>query len=443
MNSQIAQVYEQDSKLYLETFLIDNTETRKGKKVNDSTLDSNVNASKKHPLTLYPRQNGDQWIWDHPVLDTNSLSQNIEFQRKYEIGNCVRLKKTKEGSWNAVYEITDEGAKRLFSKYLGQTIPFWTSSGIVHSAKEDPLNITDWRIIHNAIVSEPANGFDKAGVVDMCSGTETTCSAILTASFTKPFCTETGLANYISSLASATANFPHYTMSSETAVTAQQPNSAAVYNPGFSSTNAQTGQGSIPANLTPPNNPNANPEVKKEEVKEDKTDYKAKVKELEELLKVSNTEKEARDNEHKTVTERLASLERENVRNTRKNQVLNLVQQYPEAFLDAKSGLPNNELYSKTVLEWIDKNYDDATVKELLEAKTLKWVNAVQNPNPKSGECTTCNSTTHQTTQMTTQMTTASMDRDSSLPIWEKINDLENARIRLSADKYQKLGRGY
>lgn len=459
-----ALVYKQDSKLYLETFLIDNTVTKKGKKVNDNTLDFNVQASRSHPLTLYPKQSGGKWIWDHPVIETNSLTDNLAFQRKYEIGHEIRIKKVRDGCWNAVYEITDQGAKNLFAKYEGQTIPFWTSSGIIHSSKEDPLNIKDWRIIHNAIVSEPANGFEKAAVVDMCNGTESSCSSILTASITPSFtfCTANALENYISSLSSVSGKFPHYTMSSESSggVSSAAQVGAVTYNPGFTGTNAQTGQGSVPTNLTPPNpssanTENPNPQSKAEteskqqeqgkEKKED-VDYKAKVKELEDQLKQITTEKQAKENENKTVTERIATLERENLRNTRKNQVLAIVAGYPEAFLDAKTGLPQQELYSKTVLEWIDKNYDDKTINELLEAKTIKWVNEVQNiGNNNAKDVVAYNSGTANDYQRTT-MTTASVsttDSDSSLPIWEKISDLTNARIRLFADKYQKMGARY
>ncbi len=162
---QGALITSQDNRLFLETYLIDTTVTKKGKKVNEQTIDSNVLASRGHPLTLYPKQRDDKWIWDHPVIETNSLSDNIELQKKYTIGHEIRMKKVKDGYWNAVYEITDEGAKKLFKEYDGKTIPFYTSTGIIHSSTEDPLDIKNWKIIHNAIVSEPANGFEKAQAV--------------------------------------------------------------------------------------------------------------------------------------------------------------------------------------------------------------------------------------------------------------------------------------
>jgi hypothetical protein len=444
VDSQTAQIYEQNDRLYLETFLIDNTVTKKGKKVNDKTIDDNVSRSRKHPLTLYPRPSEKGWIWDHPVIETNSLSENLELQKKYEIGYEIRSKKIRNGYWNAVYEITDPGAKNLFKDYINKTIPFWTSSGIIHSSKEDPLDIKDWRIIHNAIVSEPANGFEKSIMVDICQGTEQTCSKILTASITtKPsfsFCTQSQLQNYISSLSSLSGVFPYYTMNSESS--AQGGAIANAFNPGFTDNNAKTGMGSIATNLTPPNpNPETTAVEKKQETTEDKTDYKAMVKQLEDQLKSLKTEKEAKETENKTVTERIASLERENSRNSRKNQVLSLAQGYPEAFMDAKTGQINQEAYSKTILEWIDKGFDDATIKELLDAKTLKFVSQLD----KDGKCTTCSSLTAAAqNHQTTQMTTASMsDSDSSLPIWEKIIDLTNANIRLSAEKYHKLGGKY
>lgn len=449
MQVQGALISKHNSRLYLETYLIDTGITKKSKKVNDSTIDNNVLNSRGHPLTLYPRQQDNSWIWDHPVLETNSLSENIELQKRYTIGHEVKLKKIKDGYWNAVYEITDEGAKKLLAEYEGKTIPFYTSTGIIHSSAEDPLDIKDWRIIHNAIVSQPANGFEKAAVVDMCSGTEQTCQAILTASISQPipFCTTAALSNYISSLASWPSSFLHYTMSSETPiaqVSKGETNGAIIYNQGFSGTNAQTGTGTIPASLTPPNPPEqfANKE-QKQESKAEEVDNKLLVDQLKAELKQLKSEKEAKDNENKTVTERLANLERENARNSRKNQVFAILQQFPEAFQDSKTGQINQQEYSKTVLEWIDKGYDDKTIQELLEAKVIKVKNAMNVKNNDQLKQVYSSLTTPDSGYQTTQMTTASVNQDSSLPIWEQVFDLTNARIRNAAEKYQKTGGRY
>lgn len=446
---QGALISKHNSRLYLETYLIDNSVTKKGKKVNDSTIDNNVLRSRGHPLTLYPKQQDNAWIWDHPVIETNSLTDNIELQKKYTIGHEIKLKKVKDGYWNAVYEITDEGAKKLLKEYEGKTIPFYTSTGIIHSSNEDPLDIRDWRIIHNAIVSQPANGFEKAAVVDMCHGTEQACQSILTASTRAdiPFCVTAALTNYISSLASSTVNFPHYTMSSETTaqVSLNEKQSGAItYNPGFTDTNAQTGIGTIPNSLTPSNPPSQF--VKKEDAspqteQKSEVDYKVLADQLKNELKQLKADKDAKESENKTVTERLANLERENARNSRKNQVFTILQQYPEAFQDAKTGQIDQQSYSKTVLEWIDKGFDDKTIQELLEAKVIKVKNAMQSKNADQLKQVYSSLTTpdHQTTQMTT----ASVNQDSSLPIWEQIFDLTNARIKSAAEKYQKLGGNY
>jgi hypothetical protein len=366
---QGALITSQDNRLFLETYLIDTTVTKKGKKVNDQSIDSNVLASRGHPLTLYPKQQSDKWIWDHPVIETNSLSDNIELQKKYTIGHEIRMKKVRDGYWNAVYEITDEGAKKLFAQYENQTIPFYTSTGIIHSSVEDPLDIKNWKIIHNAIVSEPANGFEKAQAVDMCSGTELTCQSILTASTNDkiPFCVTAALGNYISSLASFSGSSVYYTMSSETSTAQVSQGQTDVktgainYNPGFSATNAQTGTGSIPASLTPsmPDPSNTKQDATSKTEQKEEVDYKALADQLKSELKQLKSEKEQKDNDNKTITERLASLERENSRNARKNQVFAILQQFPEAFTDVKTGHVNQQEYSKTVLEWIDKGYDD------------------------------------------------------------------------------------
>jgi len=447
---QGALISSQDNRLFLETYLIDTTVTKKGKKVNDQSIDSNVLASRGHPLTLYPKQRENTWIWDHPVIETNSLSDNIELQKKYTIGHEIRMKKVKDGYWNAVYEIIDEGAKKLFKEYDGKTIPFYTSTGIIHSSVEDPLDIKNWKIIHNAIVSEPANGFEKAQAVDMCSGTELACQSILTASANTqiPFCVTAALGNYISSLASFTGSSLHYTMSSETTAQVSQGQtdvkSAINYNPGFTNTNAQTGTGSIPASLTPsmPDTSNVKQDAKTEQKEE--VDYKALADQLKSELKQLKTEKEQKDNDNKTITERLASLERENSRNARKKPVFALLQQFPEAFPDVKTGHVNQQEYSKTVLEWIDKGYDDKTIQELLEAKVIKVKNVLQSKsNEQQLKQVYSSVTTPDVSYQSTQMTTASVSSDSSLPIWEQVFDLTNARIKNAAERYQKSGGSY
>lgn len=445
---QGALISKHNSRLYLETYLIDTSVTKKSKKVSEKTIDNNVLKSRGHPLTLYPKQHDNQeWIWDHPVIETNSLSDNIELQKKYTIGHEVRLKKVKDGYWNAVYEITNEGAKNLFAEYEGKTIPFYTSTGIIHSSSEDPLDITDWRIIHNAIVSQPANGFERAAMVDMCQGTEQACQSILTASLTHdiPFCTTTALGNYISSLASSASSFSHYTMSSETTaqVSLGEKTGAINYNPGFTSTNAQTGTGTVPNSLTPSSPPEQFKSEQKTTEQKEEVDYKSIADQLKAELKQLKTEKESKEAENKTVTERLANLERENARNSRKNQVFSILQQYPEAFQN-KDGEIDQQAYSKTVLEWIDKGFDDKTIQELLEAKVIKVKNAMQHKNADQLKQVYSSLTTPDNGYQTTTMTTASISvQDSSLPIWEQVFDLTNARIRNAAEKYQKSGGRY
>lgn len=450
---QGALITSQDNRLFLETYLIDTSITKKGKKVNDSTIDNNITKSRGHALTLYPRilDEPGKWIWDHPVIETNSLSDNIELQKKYTIGHEIRLKKVKDGYWNAVYEITNEGAKLLFKEYEGKTIPFFTSTGIIHNSNEDPLDIKDWRIIHNAIVSQPANGFERAAMVDMCSGTEQTCQSILTASMSNdiPFCTVTALSNYISSLASSASSFSHYTMSSETQPTAQvssgsteSKTGAINYNPGFTGTNAQTGIGTIPASLTPSSPPDQFIDKTKTAEQKAEVDYKSIADQLKAELKQLKSEKESKDAENKTVTERLANLERENSRNSRKNQVFTILQSYPEAFTDVATGQINQQEYSKTVLEWIDKGYDDRTIQELLEAKVIKVKSLQSNKNNDQMKQVYSSMTTPDAGYQTTTMTTASVSEDSSLPIWERVFDLTNARIKNAAEKYQRINNG-
>jgi len=234
-------------------------------------------------------------------------------------------------------------------------------------------------------------------------------------------------------------------MSSETQASVSQgvsneKSGAITYNQGFSDTNAQTGRGSIPNSLTPDNPPDQFKikEDTKTETKE--IDYKALADQLKQELKVLKTDHEAKTNENKTIQERLASLERENSRNSRKSQVLTLLQSYPEAFLNPEDGQVNQQEYSKIVLEWIDKGYDDKTIQELLEAKVIKVKSALAAKQKPEMKQVYSSLTTADTPYQTTQMTTASMSKeDSSLPIWERVFDLSNAKTKNAAEKYQRI----
>lgn len=448
MQTALVSYDQKEDKLYLETFLIDATETKKHRKVNDKTIDDMVKKSLGHPLTLYPHKTKeDKWMWGHPVLETADLQENLNFQKKYTIGYAKKLKKTGENSWNAVYEITNTAAKKVLKELKDQNIPIYTSSGIVHDANEDLLDIKDWRIIHNSIVSDPANGFEKAEVKGWCSGNEISCAPLLTTTTTAAneqtkqdcgFCVADALTKYLSSLDVSRFIFPHISMSENTTVT--QPTAQV----SLTSTEQKPGGPLNSINQNPTFNNIANPQdqPKTEATIQPLTDWEAKFKELQKKVEVDT---KAKEEESKTVTERLASLERENQRNSRKAQVYSILQQYPEAFVNPKNGQINQEEYSKTVLEWIDKGYDDKTINELLEAKVIKAKNLLAGATKLQSQYASMTTASNEPSYQHTEMNTASETKApiGNIPIWEKVIDEVNLHIQTQAQRYQKSGRLY
>jgi hypothetical protein len=438
MQTALVSYDQREDKLYLETFLIDSTETKKHRRVNEKTIDDMVKKSLGHPLTLYPHKNKeDKWIWGHPVLETADLQQNLDFQKKYSIGYAKKLKKIGEGSWNAVYEITNEAAKKVLKELKDQNIPIYTSSGIVHDSNEDLLDIKDWRIIHNSIVSDPANGFEKAEVKNWCSGNEITCAPLLTTAANDSkdncgFCVANALEKYLSSLDVSSYIFPHISMSeNSTQPTAQVS---------LTSTEQKPGGAPIPMNQNPTFNNLANPQDQpKQEEAKPAIDWEAKFKELQKHVETTS---KAKEEEVKTVTERLATLERENIRNSRKAQVYGILQQYPEAFVNPKNGQINQEEYSKTVLEWIDKGYDDKTINELLEAKVIKAKNLLAGATKLQSQYASMTTASNEPSYQQTDMGDKKAPT-SNIPIWEKVIDEVNLHIQSQAQRYQKSGELY
>jgi hypothetical protein len=170
-------------RVFVETFLIDaiSAPNKKGWRVsydNPEDFDARVRASRNHPLVLFqtphPTKDGEM-IFDHPVAPITSLEAaadplraTIEFQKKYTIGYARHFKKVKDGIWHAIYEITNNKAKKFFQKAKESGVKLFTSPHIVRPASEpDRTNIKEWALIHNAIVSNPAHNEAIASIKDV------------------------------------------------------------------------------------------------------------------------------------------------------------------------------------------------------------------------------------------------------------------------------------
>jgi hypothetical protein len=226
--------------LYLETYLIDALgPNRKGWGISPEAIKDRAMRSLNHPLTLYRK--GD--IFDHPIseLGSNDHDSNRKLEIKYSIGRAARIKEAANNLFHAVYKITNPDAKRFLLKLLtegNRTIPLFTSPGILRTLTEDRANIKDFMIVHNAIVTHPANDEAKAQIKEACiaSAANGNCSHMLTGSAeSEPeqsqqceYCMAKALDQYLSSINATNENASHSIMSDSTATTAAAVNAAAV-----------------------------------------------------------------------------------------------------------------------------------------------------------------------------------------------------------------------
>lgn len=208
---------EGEEDVFVETFLIDavSSVNKKGWRVsydNPEDFDRRVQESRNHPLVLFQTKGSrGELIYDHPVAPITSLEAaadpvraNIEFQKKYTVGNAVSFKKVKNGIWNAVYKITNKQAKKFFLAAKKKGITLFTSPYIVRPADEpDRQNIHEWALIHNAIVSQPAtNDRQIASVKDVVLGDTPNLSSLFASLTTEDdpepgFSMEKALEDYI------------------------------------------------------------------------------------------------------------------------------------------------------------------------------------------------------------------------------------------------------
>lgn len=177
--------------VYLEAFLIDALSLNdKGWKVSyddPDSFDSIVQKSIGHPLVLYEKQlsNGVK-VWTHPVSESGDVFDDIEFQKPFVVGKAVHNKKVRDGLWHTTYKIINEGAKRFLKGVKERSISLFTSPHIVRPVLEDRQNIKNWGVIHNAIVSKPANDKQLARVASICEGSPQSACASLFASMDTP-----------------------------------------------------------------------------------------------------------------------------------------------------------------------------------------------------------------------------------------------------------------
>lgn len=369
--------------VYVECFLIDGTHLNdKGWKVSfddPQSFDNTVQRSLGHPLVLYEKILPDgKKIWDHPVSETGSVEDDIEFQKPYIIGKAVHNKKVRDGLWHTTYKIINEAAKRFLKTIKERSVSLFTSPHIVRPVLEDRKNIKTWAVVHNAIVSSPANGKQLAKVASICEGDPKSSCASLFASMDTPdrllpkcgYCLGNSLKEYVTSHSLKTENSSSMSENSQgqqstssvgvsngqTSPIGNNPN--AVNNDNRNGTQTilnqtqqqQQGQ-QHQAGGTAENNGDAQQTI---------AELKARIKELESQ---SSNNEIVKNNET-----RIANLEKELALTKRTAAVEKLLTQAIALYTD-DNGAINEKEYNADLKKLVDSNHNLEEIQELIQAK--------------------------------------------------------------------------
>lgn len=172
-HNQVHDVIEKNGKLFLKTFLIDDTTNKLGWKMNADALDNYINTAIGRPAILNS-------IHFHPLefnhIKADQFDPYIKAQEPYRIGT---IKHIYEGSvphsYDALIEITDPRLVEAYHK--GELkIPRYVSPAVYElNPSVDSKEIKDYEFLHIAFVDEPAFGMLKANVKGDCTGTQDTC----------------------------------------------------------------------------------------------------------------------------------------------------------------------------------------------------------------------------------------------------------------------------
>lgn len=171
-------------RLFLKVFLLDETVNGNQWGVDPSTVDQNIKTAIGKPLVLY-RDTGQEpdrsWypripgLYNHPPWDDADISHTYEMQEQYRVGDIIDVVKNQEtGAWWGVVEVTNDGVRKALDE--NPTLPFYVSPSIrrLHTQQANQT-IKDWVFMHSAIVSIPAFGVQKAYSSGRCAGDKDTC----------------------------------------------------------------------------------------------------------------------------------------------------------------------------------------------------------------------------------------------------------------------------
>lgn len=366
--------------VFLEAFLIDATHlNEKGWKVSYDdpvSYDNTVQRSLGHPLVLFERKlpNGEK-IWDHPVSETGSVEDDIEFQKPYIIGKSVHNKKVRDGLWHTTYKIIHEGAKRFLKGIKERSISLFTSPHIVRPVLEDRQNIKTWAVVHNAIVSSPANGKQLAKVASICEGDPQSSCASLFASMDTPdrlpkcgYCLGDSLKEYLNHVTSHSLKTENSSSMSDnssaqgqTQGTGNNGQAAASNNPTNPEINNDNGNGTQTIiNQSPGPQQSGQEAGNNDEAQKTIAALKAEI----ENLKSQNSNVDAAKNQET----RIANLEKELALSKRTGSIEKLLTQAITLYSN-DDGSVNEKEYNADLKKLVESNHNIDEIQELIQAK--------------------------------------------------------------------------
>lgn len=200
----VTDVFEQNGRLYLKTFLIDDTVNLAKWGIKPEFISKHINRFVGRPFILTASRTHPPEFYGAIREDYNDLSGTInrylQAQEKYRIGTIKKVEphppdspssiesvtgselgehqvnrtRDQKSGWFAYIEITDPAAITAFK---GGAIPKYVSPTIFRLKHEErPDETTDFEPLHLAAVDIPAYGFDKAGIRGSCEGDLVSCS---------------------------------------------------------------------------------------------------------------------------------------------------------------------------------------------------------------------------------------------------------------------------
>lgn len=381
---------DKEGRVFLQTYLIDAINiNKKGWKVSsedEQDFDNRVLVSKGHPLTLYQAIDKDtgKLIWDHPNPSHESeyasktaytTEDDINTAQKYSVGPAKHFKKIKPFMWDAVYEITNPDAKKFLQTVKKEGIKLYTSAHIVRpiTPNLDRTNIKDWTLLHNSIVSVPANPQDVSQVREICvdENNDGNCDVLFSASMTSSnncgYCMGESLRNYVTS---------QNNIDSKTIYMAE--------NASGSSSNVSTGQTLQTESI---NNAgiklDSNGQRVAEEIPETKTSIITDLKNgpsnnnenenaalLEQIKSL-----QASNNEFKT---KFAEIEKTNTLREKQTSIEKTIAPYVSSLYVTNKGNFDEKSYDNDVKRWTEGNLSIDEIKEVVAARHVLSGNHVQ-----------------------------------------------------------------